>query len=77
MTGPNVVLPQGRASVVEPQFEYRYAFGIAKDEQHQFGLGALNKLLAEGWEPVRETPMGSTAGSPATLVLFRRPKVTQ
>jgi hypothetical protein len=52
--------------------EYRY-FTVLVDARGQGNLEALNKMIQEGWRPVRESPMGAGASvSFGALVLLER-----
>lgn len=68
--------PNDPRSAVRSQQEFKYV--IVKDDWEGDSLRDVKTLLAEGWEPFRETPMPSSGANrhqPATcLVVMTRNK---
>lgn len=61
------------------EYEYKY-FILVLDENNK-SLESLEKLILEGWEPIRETGMPSSGSNysenaqfPTCLCLLRKPK---
>jgi hypothetical protein len=84
-----IISPQGGSATAKPkssvEYEYRYSClwytEKAGEDGKRNSVDHLSSLLKDGWEPVRETPMGcqgNWGGSiMAVAVVLRRVKRTQ
>jgi hypothetical protein len=55
---------------VDPIYEYKFARIWCQPPNDN--LNDINKMLADGWEAVRESPMGGGIVSSCSLVLLRK-----
>lgn len=75
-------LPRGGSSHQPVEYEYRYAlawYRSVKNADNKVNNDEwLTGLLKDGWQPVRETPMGASGdwqgGVMGALCVLRRPK---